>query len=242
MTVTAPSFEQAEADLWLRFEQHRCNKVRQQLVANYSDFTRMLAATLYAKRHVVEIEFAEFYQYAMIGLLEAIDRFDPGRGVNFRYFAEGRIKGAILDGIHKFNEKQEQITARARLRRERMQDITKVEGDDPFSKLLEVAMGAAVAYMLEGTAQYQDQSSVVEHNAYQSRELADLQRVVRELVALLPQQEALVIRQHYLQELQFSQIAEQLGVTRGRVSQLHRSGLKALLSYYDELAMLRITY
>jgi hypothetical protein len=60
-----------------------------------------------------EIELGDYLQYARIGLLEALDRFDPAVGVMFRTFAARRMHVAILDGIERLTEKQQQIAVTA---------------------------------------------------------------------------------------------------------------------------------
>ena len=60
---------------------------------------------------------------------------------------------------------------------------------------------------------------------FQQAELKQLQNQIRETVARLPEQEQKVVRYHYLQEIAFDDIAVMLGVTKGRISQIHRRAL-----------------
>ena len=62
-------------------------------------FARMIAARHFRGRRTGDIEFAELSQLAFIGLLEAIDHYDPAVGVPFRRYAGRRISGAMLDGL-----------------------------------------------------------------------------------------------------------------------------------------------
>jgi RNA polymerase sigma factor for flagellar operon FliA len=63
---------------------------------------------------------------------------------------------------------------------------------------------------------------------FRKTEIVQLRTVLRDLVSQLSEQQRLVIRHHYLQEIPFDEIAALMGVTRGRVSQLHRQGLTRL--------------
>lgn len=195
----------------------------------------MLAAKLYAGRHIAETEFDEFLQFGLIGLLESIDRYQPAREVPFTAFAGVRINGAILNGLAKLSDRQEQISLRARLRRERVEAIRSVaaRGEDPLSVLAEVAVGLAVGFMLEGSGLYAELEPVSQStDPYAHREVADLQRTLLALVEALPEQERTVIRYHYFQRMTVEQIGALIGVTKGRVSQVHRQALRRLREAY----------
>jgi hypothetical protein len=81
---------------------------------------------------------------------------EPAREVPVTAFAGARINGAILNGLAKLSDRQEQISLRARLRRERVEAIRSVaaRGEDPLGALAEVAVGLAVGFMLEGSGLY----------------------------------------------------------------------------------------
>lgn len=234
-----------DQDVWERFVLDRAPGDRDTLVQRYTSFATMLAATLYAKRHIAEIEFDEFKQYALIGLIESIDRYDPGSNASFKTYASQRIKGAILDGIEKYCERQQQIAMRSRLHKERVQNLLReASGSEAptFEHLVEVALGIAVGYMLEDSGMYRSEDAVYEQNVYNSRELKDLVRVMKELVSTLPEQEQYVIKYHYYQHMRFDQIAENMQLTKGRVSQIHHNALRRLQQHYDQLKLLRTDY
>lgn len=221
-------------------------------MALHLPYARVVAASYYARRIHNDVEFEDYAQLAAIGLIEAFERFDPARGVLFRTFAARRMHGAILDGLERLTEKNQQIAVQQRLRRERLAAIAvnakaapPSDGKDSMARrsapeelfryLAEVGVGLALGILLEGTgmvdAEAFDQTECAvspEVRYFQRNELEGLQRRVKLLVEQLPDQERSVIRHHYLQELSFGQIAESLGVTRGRVSQIHRRGLLLL--------------
>ncbi|WP_148042278.1 sigma-70 family RNA polymerase sigma factor [Pseudomethylobacillus aquaticus] len=233
--------------IWEAFLRERSGQARETLIQQYSSFANMLAAKLYANRQVDHIEFDEFRQHALVGLMESIDRYDPMHGASFETFAAHRIKGAILTGVEKYCERQEQISARARLRKERMQQlllsVAEANTDpNPFMRLVDIALGTAIGYMLDDSGMYQSGQEVQEHNVYRSHELRDLIRVVDRLVTTLPEAEEKVIRYHYFQQVRFDHIAERMQISKGRVSQIHHRALRRLYEHYDELKLLRTDY
>jgi len=219
--------------------------LRQKLVERYGELARMHAAMLYAKRQIPEIEFDEFHQYALVGLLEAVDRFDPGHGAGFATYAGHRIRGAILNGIEKHCEKQQQISARTRLREDRFQHLLEEvtgEQESPFLRLVELAIGTAIGFMLEDSGMYQGEERTYEHNIYRSHEVQDLARQLEAIVAALPESEQAVIRGHYLQHQRFDDIAGKMGVTKGRVSQIHHRALRRMREKFDQMQLHRTDF
>jgi len=244
---TALHQEEQELAQWEEFLRDRSAKLRERLIAHYESFANMLAAKLYSNRQINEIEFEEFKQYALIGLIESIDRYDTSHGASFKTYAGYRIKGAILNGVEKYNEKQQQITASARLHEERIQSLLREASNaekeqDPFLRLFDMGLGLAIGYMLEDSGMFQSGHESQDSGAYKSRELRDLMRVVSGLVSTLPEQEEKIIELHYYQRLRFDNIADLLNLSKGRVSQLHHQALRRLYEHYDELKLLRTEY
>jgi RNA polymerase sigma factor FliA len=234
-----------EHALWQRYVEVRSADDRESLVERYTPLAGRLAGHFYAGRQVFEIEYEEFRQYALLGLVEAIDRYDPNRGAAFATYASHRIRGAILNGIEKHCERQQQISARSRLRQERFEGLLKdaaAAQQDAFARMVDVAIGVAIGYMLEDSNMYRGDDEAYDHNVYRSREVRDLARVLDNLVGTLPEQEQSVIRYHYYQHIRFDQIAENMGLSKGRISQIHHSALRRMKDHYEQLHLLRTDY
>src|SRR3954470_6491881 len=118
----------SESALWQRLRDSGDALARSQLLDMHLPYARVVAAIYYSRRHHNEIEFGDYLQYASVGMLEALERYDPSRGVQFRTFAARRMHGAILNGLERLTEKQQQIAARQRLRGERVQDVKALAG------------------------------------------------------------------------------------------------------------------
>lgn len=229
---------------WAHFIETRDPDLRIALIERYSEVARALAARLYADRQIRELEFDDYFQYAMIGLMEAVDRYAPDRGAIFKTYATHRIRGAILNGVEKLCEKQQQIAARTRLRDERSKVLADAAAEemDPFLRLAEMAIGTAIGFMLEDSPMYLEADLPIECGAYRSRELKDLTRTLRELVSKLPESEMRVIQYHYFQQISFEEIATLMHLTKGRISQIHRSALLHLRDAHGQLSLLRTDY
>jgi RNA polymerase sigma factor for flagellar operon FliA len=229
-----------EAGLWQRYRQGADEDAKSRLLAIHLPYARVVAGSYYARRFHNEIPFEEFLQCAHLGMLEALPRFDPARGVLFRTFAARRMHGAILDGLERFTEKQQQIAVRQRLRTERVAEIRGAAGEpgaaseglsDPQQLLRyvsEVGIGLALCWLLEGTGMVEDAGAFHSAPFYQPAALREVRQVLLGAVEALPAQERAVIRGHYLQELPFERIATSMELTKGRISQIHKQALGRL--------------
>lgn len=235
--------EQVEAALWQRLRATGDADAREELLQLHLPYVRVVAASYFSKRFNEEVEFRDYLQYASLGMLEALERYDPARGVQFRTFAARRMHGAILNGLERLTEKQQQIAARQRLRRERANDVQALAGGDAPSAdspqqlmrfVSEVGIGLAVCWLLEGTGMVDNGPVGAECPFYRSVALRQLRDRLMHAVELLPAQESTVIRGHYLQELPFDRIAEMMQLTKGRISQIHKQALARLRSLVRE--------
>jgi RNA polymerase sigma factor FliA len=229
----------AERSLWASWCNDRDEDARQQLLGLHLPYARVVAASYYAKRLHDEIEFGDYLQLASLGLIEALGRFDPDRGVQFRSFAARRMHGAILDGIERLTEKQQQIAARQRLEVQRRAAVKEGAAanhgesasrseDQVLKYVAEVGLAFALAWILEGTGMLDAGEKSETLPFYRSVELDQLRQRIVELVNSLPAQEQKVIQGHYFQERPFEEIADDLQLTRGRISQVHRKALARL--------------
>lgn len=228
-----------EAQLWQRLREQGDATARDQLLARHMPYARVVATTYYARRYHDEIEFGDYLQYASVGLLEAMERYEPGHGAQFRTFAARRMHGAILNGLEKLTEKQQQISAQHRIRVERVQAVKELASGEAglkggaapknteqlFKFVSEVGLGLALAWMLEGTSMVEEPEGMETVPFYRDVEIRQMRERLLRAVESLPPQERTVIRSHYMQEIPFEEVASTLNVTRGRVSQIHRQAL-----------------
>ncbi|MDQ4087018.1 MAG: sigma-70 family RNA polymerase sigma factor [Pseudomonadota bacterium] len=192
----------------------------------------MIALYHYRRRGTARIERIDYEQLAYEGLLQAIDRFDPLKGVPFRAYAKPRIAGNIADGVARMSEIDAQLSHRHRIEQERLRSLAALgddEADGPLQALSDLTVGLALGIILQGTRLLADADAAdPAPNAYQSLEWNELRARLAAAVDQLPPKEAALIRQHYETGLNFAQIAELLGLSRGRISQLHGAAIERL--------------
>lgn len=227
-----------EAGLWRRLKTSGDAAAREALFNLFQPYARGVARRHFLDRRSGDIELGDLTQLAYAGLLEAMDAFDPDRGAPFQAFARRRVVGSILDGVSKASEVREQISYRNRLRRERTRSLTldtdpsaieAMSGEDALKALVEVAVGLALGFMLDDSELYRsDDRPDRAPNAYETLAWKETLGAALRCVSELPRRERTIIEHHYVRGLRFDQLATVMGLSKGRVSQLHRSALALL--------------
>lgn len=227
------SIRDVERELWQSFIADPSVSCQERLVAHYLPYVRGVAARYYAKRGGLEAEFCDYMQLAIVGLLESIKRYDFSASIGFISFAQHRIEGSILNGLPKLSEQHAQIDFQKRLARDRVSSILgsergKASSDSLLNEMVNLTVGLGIGFMLEGSGLYQDAEASDEYDGYTSTLLKERKEMLQQQLEQLPSKERFVLRYHYLFGFSFDEIALQLDLTKGRVSQLHRKALQQL--------------
>lgn len=206
-----------------------------ELVVAHLPLVRAIASRLYRLRWNATVDFDDYFQMGSLGLVEAAHRFDPARGVQFGSFASWRIGGAILNGLARSTEQLQQAAHRRQRVGSRVESLIGHEAvsadasvEDSLGRISKLAIGLAVGFMLEGTGMYQDEEPAYHLDGYASIALRQWRDRLRDAVKSLPAQDREVLERHYFQQHSFSDIADELGLTRGRISQIHKGALERL--------------
>ncbi|WP_419688234.1 sigma-70 family RNA polymerase sigma factor [Burkholderia theae] len=226
--------ELAVAELWRQHVEAHDANAREALIMMHLPYARAVAAGLYGKHVNHEAEFDEYMQWATLGLIEALDRYDPGRGAQFTTYAFVRIQGAIRDGLEHISDRQEQLGLHRRLMAERAAAVERSvaaelgRGGEVFDRLARVSVGLMLTFFLDGTGMIHDEDSALPDACYGTLALKQSRKQVRELISYLTPREQSVVKLHYLQGLTYTEIGGVLNITRGRISQLHEQALTRL--------------
>lgn len=223
-----------EAAMWRAHLDESSASTRSALFMRYMAFARRAAHDEWHRTGGHGLEREDFEQLANEGLLQAIDRFDPAREARFESYARHRIRGCILNGLAKASEASSQFSYRKRVERERLRSLrTKADPSAPaLEQLADFAVMVALGTLLETRSEIEpDDISGDAPTAFETLAWNQLCGEVEKRIAQLPHGEAFVLDQHYRHGLLFQQIAALLGVSKGRVSQLHAQGLAKLRRY-----------
>jgi len=205
---------------------------------SYLPFVRKIANRI-ARRVPHSVEIDDLMGAGTVGLLEALDRFDPASGRSFETYAEFRVKGAILDELRRADPLNR--TARSTQRRvaAKTAQLTSAFGRPPETEEVAAAMNTSVdAFVvkmspldsyrhvpLDLDAMGPEGEVVTQEDLLGKQEIV---RLVRDSVAKLTERQQLVLSLYYVEELSQAQIGEMLGVTESRVCQILGETVKGL--------------
>jgi RNA polymerase sigma factor for flagellar operon FliA len=187
---------------------------------------------------------------AMVGLIDAANKFDPGKGVKFKTFAEYRVRGSILDEMRKLDwfsrsmrDKQNQLTqTMLRLERKLGRSPEETEMAEAMNLTLEdyrylltevshlgcVSLHETLDHTEEGRSFLDNLEDIGGPAPNELIEKAEMTRLLADILEELSEKERLVVALYYYEELTQKEIAEVLSVSEGRVSQLHSQALLKL--------------
>jgi RNA polymerase sigma factor for flagellar operon FliA len=218
------------------------------LIKQYSPLVRRLAHQMIAKLPA-NVEVNDLIQVGLIGLTDALSRFDAEQGVQFETFATQRIRGAMLDELRggdwmsrgtRRQQREIEVAVHKveqRLGRAPREDEIAAEMGLPLAEyqdLLSKVRGTQLVYLEdmsgdEGDNDYLDRH-VADDNANPMAQLQD-HRMREALVAAiknLPEREQFVMSMYYEQDMNLKEIAAVLKVTESRVCQLHSQSIARL--------------
>jgi RNA polymerase sigma factor for flagellar operon FliA len=239
-------------DLWRTYRRSRDRAVRDRLILTYAPLVKYVAGRLGSglPAHVDE---GDLVSYGLLGLIAAIERYDPDRDVKFETYAISRIKGSILDELRAMDWVPRSVRSRAREIERAMTELESKLGRAPNDEEIAAKVGITTDE-LEGSLTDISRSSIaaldelwtvsgsggdsialidtIEDTQGPEPQSAFAQTEMREAIAdaisRLPEREKLVITLYYYEDLTLREIGEVLGVTESRVSQLHTKAILRL--------------
>jgi RNA polymerase sigma factor for flagellar operon FliA len=232
------------------------DKQREKLILKYAPLVKQIAERM-AVRLPPNISKDELVGPGVLGLFDAIDKFDSKRGIKFKTYANLRIKGAILDELRKMdwisrsvrrniNRIEDAIRAlEQKLRREPKDDEIAEEMGldmDSYYKMISRSHGVNLLsldeLMLDGGTtpkianQVSDQPSPIDE-----LKVKEIKAVIFKTLSTLSKKEQIVMSLYYYDELTLKEIAQVLSLTESRISQIHSKAIIKLRiklkSYYE---------
>jgi RNA polymerase sigma factor FliA len=237
--------------LWLQFRKTGDPALRDRLILTYAPLVKYVAGRLGSglPAHVDE---GDLVSYGLLGLIGAIERYDPDRDVKFETYAIARIKGSIIDELRALDWVPRSVRARARdIERavaELESKLGRAPNDDEIASklgltedeledsLTEISRSSIAALdELWTVSAGGDQIALIDTiedtqgpEPQSALAQTELREAMADAIARLPEREKLVVTLYYYEELTLREIGEVLGVTESRVSQLHTKAILRL--------------
>jgi RNA polymerase sigma factor for flagellar operon FliA len=245
------------AEHWRRYRRDGEREVRDQLVLAYSPIVKHVAGRI-ASRMPPHVDLADLVAYGLVGLIDAVERYDPARGVKFESFAGLRIRGAIIDAMRSLDwvpravrdeaREFERTSAELLIRLQRLPTdaelaaALEIDAEELDALLQRIASSQLVALDQPWGFNGSDSAPTTMLDFLPDRsagdpadisDQADLEEQVSAAVLQLSGREQTILALRYHQDLTYAEIGEVFDVTESRISQIHTKSmlhLRVLLS------------
>ncbi|MBF0610534.1 MAG: FliA/WhiG family RNA polymerase sigma factor [Magnetococcales bacterium] len=216
---------------------------REQIILKYAPLVKYVAGRIHMKLPP-SVDPEDLYQSGILGLIDAVAKFDPSRGFKFQTYAEFRIRGAIIDELRSMDW----VPRAVRQSSSQIEDaylalelkLGRPASDEEVARHLGVSLAEYFAMLDESrsisivsfddirTMVEDDERDIMEvladpdaEDALETVGLKELRKAMSEAIGGLPEKERLVITLYYFEELTMSEIGHVLKLTESRISQLH---------------------
>jgi len=223
--------------------------MRGAIVGHYAPIIKILALRMKAKvpQHV---KLDELISAGSLGLIEALEKFKPDLKIKFETYAENRIKGAMLDELRRMDWFTRGLRQRVRLLEDSVRSVEQFTGHVPSVQELQSITGLSSKEIEQGLEALQNQICIsleaVEEGLLRSQDNKENdpfshtlnQELVDKLAQLIDEltpRERMVLSLYYVEELNMRETASVMGITEGRVSQLHSQALAKLRGKFHHI-------
>lgn len=245
------------SEVWREFKEKGSQEAREKLILNYAPLVKYVAGRV-SSGLPPNIEYADLVSYGIFGLIDAIEKYDPGRGIKFETYAIARIKGAIIDELRSIDWVPRSVRFKAReLERAYMElenELKRLPTDEEVAAHLNISLDeyqqllqqmsfislVALDELWNVGGEKGDKVSLVDtledsraKDPSKTYEIEEMKQILADAINRLPEREKIVISLYYYEGLTLREIGEVLGVTESRVCQMHTKAilrLKARLS------------
>jgi RNA polymerase sigma factor for flagellar operon FliA len=240
----------SEKELWLEYKKTKSPQLKEKLIMLYAPLVKYIAGKI-AISKIPGVEYEDLVSFGIIGLLDAIERFNPDLGYKFKTYATRRIKGAIIDELRNIDCLPRNVRKKMKQLEkiyEKLEKEGKPANDEVVAKELgitsaelqklfsEISIAGVISLNELGQEDEESvQPQLIEDKTIPSPETVlereEIKKILAEGIKKLPKREKEVIILYYYEDLTQREIGKVLGITESRVSQLHGKAVAKLRCY-----------
>lgn len=245
-----------EEELWEKYKKTSDPKIREYFILKYAPLVKYVAGKV-GIGMPTNVEFDDLVGYGVLGLLDAIEKYDLNKNVKFNTYAVNRIRGAIFDELRSIDWVPRSVRQKSREIEETIADLEARLGRSASNEEIAAAMGLDIeeynSLLLKISATSVVSLTDLRFSNDDAEEFSvgdiieappslnpdvivereDVKRVIIDAIKELPEREQKVLIMYYYEDMTLREIGEVLHVTESRVSQIHTSAnvkLKVKLS------------
>ncbi|SNX55493.1 FliA/WhiG family RNA polymerase sigma factor [Thermoanaerobacterium sp. RBIITD] len=234
-----------EQDLWVKYTKFRDDSVKNDIIVKYMPLVKHIVKRICIS-DVSKEDIDDLVSQGMIGLIDAVNRYDITKGVKFETYASIRIKGEIIDYLRKkdwiprsLKKRYKNIektieTLEQEFKREPSIDeimaATGISKNDVLKTLSYMNAGyiSSLDEVIENNLKISSVSDVEIINPEDEVLSSDLKNNIAKAIDMLQEKERLIVTLYYFEDLNYKEISKILGLTESRISQIHSKAIKKL--------------
>lgn len=256
---TSEMTEQEEEKLWQEFKKTKSSAIRDKIIRQYMPLVKYVAGKV-STGLPASIEYDDLVGFGQFGLLDAINKFDPDKGVKFKTYAVTRIRGAIFDEMRQLDWVPRSVRQKSKEIEDTISGLESKLGrpasdaeiaremnisEEEFQQTVMKVSGTSVLSLNDVWYSGDDSDHMSIGDSIESPssmnpdvqvEREEIRKVIIDAINELPEKEKMVIVLYYHEDLTFKEIGQVLDVSESRISQLHT---KANLRLRSKLTNLR---
>lgn len=233
---------------------------REEMIIEYIPYVKYIASRLVIGKPP-GVEYEDLVSFGILGLIDAIEKFDPSKGLKFETYATLRIKGSIIDELRKiswipksaFSKFSSLNTAREKLEKElkreptdeeiantmkiTVEDVKNIEGYINYISLISLDE----VFFRTDDEDVQLKSVIVDEKSPQPDVMAEEREqteMLKKAIDMLPEKDKLILNLYYYEKFTLKEIGKVLSVSESRVSQLHSRAILRLRENMKKLKYL----
>lgn len=230
---------------WINYKEHHEKSAKDALIINYIELVKIISGRLY-NDYNHHVDYEDLVSYGILGLIDAIEKFDHKKEIKFETYANFRIRGAIIDQLrnldwvprsmrHKYKQLEDAIEKMQRQHGNNFSDkqlaaVLELSEDDLSKLFNEVSTFSVVSLeeKFEEQVGFDIKADYSDFEPEKALEVKVMIQLLKEAINSLPEKEKLVVSLYYYDELTYKEIAKVMEISESRISQLHTKAISRL--------------
>ncbi len=225
-------------DIWNEYKKTNSKQLRDQLIIENIELVKIIAGRLYHS-YSSYVDYDDLVSYGILGLIDAIDKFEPEKKIKFETYANFRIRGAIIDQLRSLDWVPRSTRQKYKKLEQAIQKLQGKYGLDIKDELIAKELGMSLEEFSEflsnvsilsvisldekisENTNFSISSNDNDTSPEESYLKSETKKILMDTISKLPEREQTIIKLYYFSELTYKEIANILNISESRVSQIH---------------------
>lgn len=239
-------------ELWKLYKKSKSKEIKEKLIIENIELVKIIAGRIY-NSHNSNLEYEDLVSYGILGLIDAIEKFDLNKNVKFETYANFRIRGAIIDQLRNLDWVPRSTRQKYKRLEDVIQKLQNKMGFDIEDEIIAKELGISIKELnklytevsiysiisldekISENNNFNISSNDIDSNPEAFFLKEETKKILKESIEKLPEREKKIINLYYFSELTYKEISNILNISESRVSQLHTKCMIKLKNALESL-------